>query len=490
MAEAHVLVFPFPIQGHINCMLHFATALIGAGVRVTFLHTEHNLRRLGGRTSSAAGSPLLRFLSVPDGLPDDHPRSASDLPELYKSLAGGATGPYRALLAPPPLATGSPSPSSRAADPGAAAFPPVTCLVADGLIPWAFGVAEEFGVPSIAFRTASAASFLAFLSAPKLFELGELPFPVGGDLDEPVPGVPGMESFLRRRDLPSACRRPKDSDDDVNPALRPLAKLSADNGKARALVLNTTASLERSALAHIAPHMRDLFAVGPLHAMSPAAAASSSLLREDDGCMAWLDGQADRSVVYASLGSLATISQEQFTEFFSGLVAAGYPFLWVLRPDMVGASRDAALQETAAAAGGDDGKARIVAWAPQRDVLRHRAVGCFLTHAGWNSTLEAVVEGVPTVCWPVSADQQINSRFVGAVWRNGLDMKDVCERDVVERAVREAMESNEIRRSAEALAQQVKRGRRRRRVVGDRVREARQVHQGAQRVERSKSMMD
>ncbi|CAL5062732.1 unnamed protein product [Urochloa decumbens] len=444
MAVAHVLVFPFPIQGHINCMLHFATALVGAGVHVTFLHTEHNLRRLGGRASSASGSPLLRFLSVPDGLPDDHPRSASDLPELYKSLAGGATGPYRDLLS-----------ADAGADP-TGGFAPVTCLVADGLLPWSFDVAEELGVPAIAFRTASAGSFLAFLSVPKLFELAELPFPVGGDLDEPVRGVPGMESFLRRRDLPSACRRPKDSDDDVGPALRPLAKLSADNGKARALVLNTTASLERSALAHIAPHMRDMFAVGPLHAMSPAAAASSSLLREDDGCMAWLDAQADRSVVYASLGSLAVITHEQFTEFYSGLVAAGYPFLWVLRPDMVKASQDAALQRTAAAAAGD-GKARVVAWAPQRDVLRHRAVGCFLTHAGWNSTLEAVVEGVPTVCWPVSAEQQINSRFVGAVWRNGLDMKDVCERAVVEKTVREAMESDEIRRSAEALAQQVKR---------------------------------
>jgi hypothetical protein len=455
MAEAHVLVFPFPIQGHINCMLHFATALVGAGVHVTFLHTDHNLRRLAGRASSAAGSPRLRFLSVPDGLPDDHPRSASALPELYKSLAAGATGPFRALLAPSSsIGTGSPSPNNLAA--GADVDQPVvTCLVADGLLPWVIDAAEELSVPAIIFRTASACSFLAFLSAPKLFELGELPFPAGGDLDEPVRGVPGMESFLRRRDLPGYCRRPNDTDG-VSPALPALAKLSADAGKARALILNTTTSLERSALAHIAPHMRDLFAVGPLHAMSPALAAGGSLLREDDGCMAWLDGQPDGSVVYASLGSLATISHEQFTEIFSGLVAAGYPFLWVLRPDMVKASQhDTTLHEAVTAAG--DGKARVVAWAPQRDVLRHRAVGCFLTHAGWNSTMEAVVEGVPTVCWPISADQQMNSRFVGAVWGTGLDMKDVCDRDSVEKTVREAMESGEIRRSAQALAQQVKR---------------------------------
>ncbi|CAL5083013.1 unnamed protein product [Urochloa decumbens] len=418
MAAAHVLVFPFPIQGHINCMLHFATALVGAGIHVTFLHTDHNLRRLGGRASSAARSPLLRFLSVPDGLPDDHPRSASDLLELYKSLAGGATGPYRALLAPP-LATGSPS--SRAADAGAdptGGFPPVTCLVADGLLSWAFDVAEELGVPAIAFRTASAGSFLAFLF----------------------------------------CRRPNDTDDDVNPALHALVESTVHSRKARALIFNTTTSLERSALAHVAPHMRHLFAIGPLHAMSPAV-ATCSLLPEDDGCVEWLDSQADRSVVYVSLGSLATISHEQFAEFLHGLIAAGYSFLWVLRPDMVGASRDGdatTLKEAIRAAAGNN-KAHVVAWAPQRDVLRHRAVGCFLTHAGWNSTLEAIVEGVPMVCWPFFGDQQINSRFVGAVWRNGLDMKDVCERAVVERMVREAMESDEIRRSAEALAQQVKR---------------------------------
>ncbi|KAJ1290949.1 hypothetical protein BS78_02G281400 [Paspalum vaginatum] len=449
MATSHVLVFPFPVQGHINCMLHFATTLAGAGVHVTFLHTEHNLRRLGGRATSAPGSPRLRFASVPDGLPDDHPRSVANLVELYRSLAAEATGPYRSLLAPSPTTVGG-------VDQGSGFPPVVTCLVADGLLPWAFDISEELRVPAIAFRTASACTFLAFLCVPKLLDLGDLPFPAGGDLDEQVRGVPGFGNLLRRRDLPAYFRRPNETDDGVDPVLHILAELSDRSSKARALVLNTAASLEQVALSHIAPHMRDLFAVGPLHAMSPApAAASSSLWREDDGCLAWLDSQADRYVVYLSMGSLAVISPEQVTELLRGLVATGYPFLWVLRSDMAVASQDAALQEAATAAGGQ--KARIVAWAPQRDVLRHRAVGCFLTHAGWNSTVEAVVEGVPMVCWPFSADQQMNSRMVGAVWRTGMDMKDVCDRAVVERMVREAMESAEIRRSAQALAQQVKR---------------------------------
>jgi UDP:flavonoid glycosyltransferase YjiC (YdhE family) len=149
--------------------------------------------------------------------------------------------------------------------------------------------------------------------------------------------------------------------------------------------------------------------------------------------------------VYVSLGSLAVIKHDQFAEFLSGLVAAGYPFLWVLRADTVAASKGQHTTPQGSIGAVGEDKARVVAWAPQRDVLRHRAVGCFLTHAGWNSTLEAAVEGVPMVCWPFFGDQLINSRNVGAVWRTGLDMKDVCDRAVVERMVREAMESDEIR---------------------------------------------
>ncbi|BAF21581.1 Os07g0489300 [Oryza sativa Japonica Group] len=395
-AAAHVLVFPFPAQGHINCMMHFA----------------------------------------------------GDLLEHMESIRTKGSVAYRRVL----LAS-----LVRAGDDGSTGvqFPPVTCVVADGIMPLAIDIAEEIGVPALGFRTVSACSFLAYLSIPRLFELGELPFPAGGDLDEPVRGVPGMETFLRRRDLPSFCRGGGGGDSQNDPMLQTVNEVTAHSRKARALVLNTSASMEGPALAHIAPHMRDVFAIGPLHTMFPAPAAAGSLWRADDGCMAWLDGQPDRSVVYVSLGSFTVISLEQFTEFLHGLVAAGHAFLWVLRPDMVGASQSAALREAAAAAG--DSRARVVEWAPQLDVLRHRAVGCFLTHAGWNSTLEAAGEGVPTVCWPFFADQQINSRFVGGVWRTGLDMKDVCDAAVVERMVREAMESAEIRASAQALARQLRR---------------------------------
>ncbi|CAM0958435.1 unnamed protein product [Alopecurus aequalis] len=442
VAAAHVLVFPWPLQGHINCMHHLAAALLDAGLHVTFLHTHHNLRRLAAHP--APSQPRLRLLSIPDGLPDDHPRSVAHLNELMDSMRTTASAAYRALLLD--------SSSNKAADDG---HPPVTCVIADGVMAFAVDVAEEVGVPAIAFRTASACSFLTYLSVPKLVELGEAPFPS----DQPVSSVPGMEGFLRRRDLPRApCRLPAatDATDDcgVDSMLLKMGECSAHSGEARALILNTSASMEGAALAHIATRMRDVFSVGPLHAATGTkqTATTASLWREDDGCMAWLDGQKDQSVVYVSLGSLTVISEEQLAEFLSGLAATGYAFLWVLRPDMVaGGTTGLASVKTLSGE-----KARVVEWAPQRDVLRHRAVGCFLTHAGWNSTLEAAFEGVPMVCWTFFGDQLINSRFVDSVWKTGVDIKDVCDSGVVERAVRKAMESGEIRAAAQAMARQLR----------------------------------
>ena len=46
VAAVHVLVFPWPLQGHINTFVPFSKALVDSGVHVTFLHTDPNLRRV------------------------------------------------------------------------------------------------------------------------------------------------------------------------------------------------------------------------------------------------------------------------------------------------------------------------------------------------------------------------------------------------------------------------------------------------------------
>ncbi|EMS62836.1 UDP-glycosyltransferase 85A5 [Triticum urartu] len=167
-AAAHVLVFPWPRQGHINPMLHLASALLDAGLRVTFLHTDHTLRRL----AHVPPPPRpMRVLSVPDGLPDDHPRGFLDLMASMCATTGPA---YSALLSS--LLSSADEPTT------------VTCVVADGTMPFAVQVAEELGVPALAFAAHSACSYLALLCTPRLDELGETAFPA----DDPLSATDGF----------------------------------------------------------------------------------------------------------------------------------------------------------------------------------------------------------------------------------------------------------------------------------------------------------
>ncbi|KAE8812248.1 DIMBOA UDP-glucosyltransferase BX8-like [Hordeum vulgare] len=115
-----------------------------------------------------------------------------------------------------------------------------------------------------------------------------------------------------------------------------------------------------------------VFAVGPLHKLSPAS--SSSLLQQDRSCLDWLDAQAPASVLYISFGSLASMSGAALAKVAWGVANSGRPFLWALRR---GLARDAAVPDGFAAATGDRGL--VVGWSPQEEVLAHGAVSGFWT---------------------------------------------------------------------------------------------------------------
>ncbi|MCL7040437.1 hypothetical protein MKW94_003333 [Papaver nudicaule] len=153
--------------------------------------------------------------------------------------------------------------------------------------------------------------------------------------------------------------------------------------------------------------------------------------------MAWLDKQQEKSVVYVSFGSLAMVSREQWLELWYGLVNSSHRFLWVRRPDSLTVKDDEESRIPAELIESTKERGYMVEWAPQEEVLNHPAVGAFLTHSGWNSTLESMVAGVPMICWPHSAEQQVNSRYVSEVWKIGMDMTDNCNRSTVEKSIRD-----------------------------------------------------
>ena len=51
----------------------------------------------------------------------------------------------------------------------------------------------------------------------------------------------------------------------------------------------------------------------------------------------------------------------------------------------------------------------ILRWSPQVDILHHPSTRGFISHCGWNSCLEVLQAGLPVICWPIFAEQLINS---------------------------------------------------------------------------------
>ena len=225
--------------------------------------------------------------------------------------------------------------------------------------------------------------------------------------------------------------------------------------KAGALILNTFEELDADVLAALRSEYARVYTVGPLGSLlqhSAAAAADSnftdstglSLWKQDAGCLAWLDAQErQRSVVYVNFGSHTVLTPEQLAEFAWGLAACSRLFLWSIRDDAVrgGGLPPAFVAETA-------GRCRVTAWCPQEQVLRHPAVGCFLTHSGWNSTCEGVAAGVPMVSWPGFSDQYTNCKYACEVWGVGVRLDPEVRREQVAAHVREPMASEEIKASA------------------------------------------
>lgn len=147
-------------------------------------------------------------------------------------------------------------------------------------------------------------------------------------------------------------------------------------------------------------------------------------------CMDWLGKKPAGSVVYVSFGSMSNLSEEQIEELAMGLKASSASFLWAARGFE---NKDE-----------DDERGLIVKWCPQLEVLAHEAVGCFLTHCGWNSVMEGVSVGVPMVAMPQWTDQFTNAKLVEGVWKVGVrvraDENGMVPRQEISGCIRQVME--------------------------------------------------
>ena len=276
-----------------------------------------------------------------------------------------------------------------------------------------------------------------------------------GFLDTPVESAPGLSKHIRFKDLPSFIRSTDPDEFMVHFALKATEQIAA----ADAAVLNTLYELEQEAvdgMRAMIPPAASIHAVGPLALLAEQIvphggqleALGSNLWKEDGSCLAWLEGRRPGSVVFVNYGSITVMTNAELVEFAWGLANSSHDFLWVIRPDLM--SGDAAMlpPEFLEAV---EGRGLLATWCPQEAVLRHEAVGVFLTHSGWNSTLESLCAGVPMLCWPFIADQQTNCRYKCAEWGVAMEIGHDVRREAVEGKIREAMDGEkgkEMRRRA------------------------------------------
>ncbi|KAI9120882.1 hypothetical protein K1719_007915 [Acacia pycnantha] len=436
--KPHAVMVPYPAQGHVNPTAKLAQLLYSKGFHITFVNSEFNHKRLLRSRGPHAldGLPDFRYETIPDGLPPSDADATQHVPSLCHSTNATCFDPFLKLL------------GRLQSSASAGHVPPVTCVVSDGSMTFSLKAADALGIPSVLLWTASACGFVGYAQYRYLVDQGLVPLKdescvMNGFLERKVDWIPGIDN-LRLRDIPSFIRTTDPDDIMLNFFIEQVEAAQ----KATMIIINTFDEFEQSSLQYLSSiYSPPIFTVGPLplllqqipHNHSLISSIGSNLWKEDTHCLQWLDSQEPGSVFYVNYGSITTMTSNQLAEFAWGLAASMCRFLWVVRPDLVEGGSVIFSKEFKEET---KGRGLIVSWCSQEQVLNHPAVGGFLTHCGWNSTIESVSAGKPMVCWPFFAEQQTNCRYACVEWGIGMEVGPVVEREEVRRVVVEVMEGS------------------------------------------------
>ncbi|KAF7826159.1 hydroquinone glucosyltransferase-like [Senna tora] len=319
----------------------------------------------------------------------------------------------------------------------------------------AFDVAAEFDVSPYIFYPSTAMALSLFLHLPRLDEAVQCEY---RELQEPV-RIPGCVP-VHGKDLLDPVQDRKDE------AYKWLLHHCKRYHLAEGIIENSFSELEPGAIKALQSNepgstKPPVYAVGPLVKMENAPNGITQAC--DCECLRWLDDQPRGSVLFVSFGSGGTLSTAQMNELALGLEMSEQRFIWVVRSPNDGianASYFSAQSQTdpysflpKGFVERTKGRGLLVAsWAPQAQVLSHASTGGFLTHCGWNSILESVVNGVPLVAWPLYAEQRMNAVMMTEEVRVALRPKasesGIVEREEIARVVKDLMEVKKARRFA------------------------------------------
>nr|AFJ52944.1 UDP-glycosyltransferase 1 [Linum usitatissimum] len=396
----HIFVFPFMAHGHTIPMIDTAKLLASRGVRITLLTTKLNSPLFTKSTLNFPPSTIavhaFDFQTAAAGLPDgcedfdfiSSRNSSFDVIANFFKATFMLQDQFEDLIA-----------KTRP-----------DCVISDAFFPWTTASAAKYGIPRLVFRGTS-----FFSSCVSEFITRYKPHDAVSSDSEPflVPGLPDPV-MVTRNQMPPPDKLTSET------FLGKVLKQIADSGKESYGSVNNTFHELEPAYAdlynEILGEKKKVWSIGPVslcnnEVKDRANRGGKESSIDEDSLLQWLDSKPPRSVVYVCFGSLANFSDSQLKEMAAGLEISEHRFIWVVRKGEKSGEKSDWLPE-----GFEErmeGKGLIIrGWAPQVLILEHKAVGGFITHCGWNSTMEGIAAGVPMVTWPVSAEQFYNETFV------------------------------------------------------------------------------
>uniref|UniRef100_A0A0A0KUF9 UDP-glucosyltransferase n=1 Tax=Cucumis sativus TaxID=3659 RepID=A0A0A0KUF9_CUCSA len=414
MGSGHILAIPYPAQGHVIPLLELSLCLARHGFKITFVNTEYNHKRVVSALAETnhIGDGRVHLVSLPDGLEPGEDRN--NLGKLTETMLQVMPVQLTELINTINGLGGN----------------EITGVIADENLGWALEVAAKMKIPRVAFWPAAAALLAMQFSIPNLIEQklidsdGTLLKSEDIKLAESVP-------ITRTERLVWKCVGDEETE-------KIIFQVCLGNNKAIEVadwvICNTVYDLEAEIFS-LAPR---ILPIGPLLARNRLENSIGHFWPEDSTCLKWLDQKAPCSVIYIAFGSFTVLDKTQFQELALGLELTGKPFLWVVRPDITEENPNnvfpLGFQERI------ESRGKIVGWAPQQSVLNHPSIACFVSHCGWNSTLESLSNGIRFLCWPYFADQFLNESYICDIWKVGLKLKKDKHGIVTRTEIKEKLE--------------------------------------------------
>ncbi|KAA8526173.1 hypothetical protein F0562_008088 [Nyssa sinensis] len=461
MKEAEIVFIPSPVIGHLVPTVEMAKHLIDRDERLSITVLLMKLPNDAKLASSAYGydTSRIRFVDLPTPTQVD-PELAKSAMHYLSDLVHGHKTLVRDVVAD----------ITRSHSVRLAGF------VVDMFCTTMIDVANEFGVPSYVFFTSSASVLGLMLHLQSLQDTQNQDITEFKDSDAELL-VPAFTNPVPAKVLPNVVL---DKGGSCTLFLENAQKFRETKG----ILVNTFTELESHAIKSLGTLSSDgnenippVYPVGPILNIKEEGGggeATHNNQQQYDAIMSWLDDQPPSSVLFLCFGTMGCFGDNQVKEIAHALESSGHRFLWSLRRPPPKGSMDFphdysnpedVLPEGFLERTVGKGMGKVIGWAPQAAVLSHSAVGGFVSHCGWNSTLESIWCGVPVATWPLYAEQQMNAfelvRELGLAVELKLDYRrdffrssdevGLLRAEEIESGIRQVMMDGEIRKKVKEM---------------------------------------